>query len=933
MYYIKNVVVVGILIFLSSTMLFAQDITVSGSIKDSKGNPMIGATISVKGTTKGGLADVNGQYSITCPQGSILLFSYVGYKPQEVIADQPQIDVILVEGNSLEEVSVIGSRGKPRTDVDRPVPVDVVNAAELQVTGQTDLGQMVQFTSPSFNSAKYGVNGTTNYADPAQLRGLGPDQSLVLVNGKRRHQFSTLQLNVAPGLGNVVTDLNSLPSGAVKRMEVLRDGAAAQYGSDAIAGIINLALKDQADGGTFITTVGQHFTSPDDKATDGREFRDGFTIKNSLNYGFDLGKEGSYFNFTLEHFKFAGTNRSDYYGGTLYPSVPTDQPRDSSSKIIPTANYPYLTENPRAERGVYPQGDFVVGNYGSNENETKQFFVNTKYPVTDELSVYAFGGYSEKDITAYGFFRNPARFSRAVLTVFPDGYVPVLPGESEDYSLAVGFSRETPDGWNFDLSYTLGHNDLELFNNNSTNPSLGSATPTRFYVGKYQFEQSIFNADINRNLGAVAGLANLNLAFGAQYRTDKYEQFLGSPESFKVGPLATSGKDVGSSARPGIQDKNSVDRTNLGIYVDAEADISENLLVAVAGRFENYSDFGSNISGKLAVRYKIMDNFAVRGSFNRGFRAPSASQLGTVNNTSTVQNNVIVITRQVPASDKRLAQLGIKEPEAEISNNFNLGLTAKLLDENLLVTLDVYQIDIEGRIVISERLNTGEYPAVAALFPNEREIRFFTNHVSTQTRGLDLVLAYKKSFSEKSRLNVSFAATFNGTNVVSQKNTPNQILAGAASDKQGLKLLGQTATELIEVATPRQKLLFNAIYNIGKIGLTARLTRFGKVEAFSRGLSAEDSNVECDANGRCVQTFEAKTVTDLSLAYTFSERFTFSVGSNNIFDIYPDKYNTTRNGFKGTASSYSSGQIPYSRNSNQFGFNGRYIYFTGTVNF
>ena len=841
--------------------------------------------------------------------------------------------LFLNENNSLEEISVVGSRGKPRTDVERPVPVDVVSAKELQVTGQTDLGQMVQFSSPSFNSAKYGVNGTTNYADPAQLRGLGPDQSLVLVNGKRRHQFSTLQLNVAPGLGNVVTDLNSLPSGAVKRMEVLRDGAAAQYGSDAIAGIINLALNDQADGGTFITTVGQHFTSPDDKATDGREFRDGFTIKNSLNYGFDLGKKGSYFNFTLEHFKFAGTNRSDYYDGTLYPNVSEKQPRDSNSNIIPTADYPYLTEDPRAERGAYPQGDFVVGNYGSNENETKQFFANVKYPVTDELSIYAFGGYSDKDIKAYGFFRNPARFSRAVLTVFPDGYVPILPGESEDYSFAIGFNRVVDDGWNFDLSYTIGHNDLELFNNNSTNPSLGSATPTRFYVGKYWFEQNIFNADVSRNLGAVGSLTNLNLAFGTQYRTDQYKQFLGSPESYQVGPLATSGKDVGSSARPGIQDKNDVSRSNLGVYVDVEADVNEALLLAVAGRFENYSDFGSNISGKLAVRYKIIDNFAVRGSFNRGFRAPSVSQLGTINKTSTVQNNVIVITQQVAAADKRLAQLGIKDPEAEISNNFNLGLTAKLLDEALLVTLDVYQIDISGRIVISERLNTSDYPAVKALFPDQKEIRFFTNHVNTQTRGLDLVLAYKKAFSAKSSLNVSFAATFNGTNVISQQNTPSQILAGAAADKQDLKLLGQTATELIEVATPRQKLLFNAIYNIGKVGITARFTRFGEVKAFSKGLAEEDSNVECDANGRCVQTFKAKTVTDLAVSYSFNERFTFSLGSNNIFDIYPDKYNTTRNGFKGTASSYSSGQIPYSRNSNQFGFNGRYVYFTGSINF
>lgn len=924
---------------LSSIILTSLTISSFGQVKgliydkETK-EPLIGASVAIKGTSKGTITEFDGSFSLEAQKGETLIFSYTGYNDQEVVVDDRETyEIYLGSGVDLNEITVVGSRGKPRTDVDRPVPVDVVDFKELKATGQTDLGQMVQFSSPSFNSAKYGVNGTTNYADPASLRGMGPDQSLVLVNGKRRHQFSTLNLNVAPGLGNVVTDLNSLPSGAVKRMEVLRDGAAAQYGSDAIAGIINLALKDQADGGSFTSTVGFHNSSPDDAASGGRTFRDGFTIKNSLNYGFDLGKEGSYFNFTLEHFSFAGTNRSDFYSGGLYPSLPEDQPRDANGNIIPTEDYPYFTDDPRAERNVYPQEDFVVGNYGSNENETKQLFVNASYPIGKGLNIYAFGGYSDKDIIAYGFFRNPSRFSRAVLTVFPDGYVPILPGQSEDYSIAVGLNRTLKDAWNFDLSYTLGHNDLELWNRNSTNPSLGSATPTSFYVGQYWFEQNIINADVSKDLGSVGGIEGLNVAFGAQYRTDRYQQFLGSPESFEVGPLAIEGKDVGASARPGIQDVNDIDRSNFGVYADVEADINESLLVAAALRYENYSDFGGNLSGKLATRYKISDNFAIRGSYNRGFRAPSVAQLGTINNTSTVQNGVIVITRQVDAADSRLAQLGIEDPKAEISNNFNLGLTAKLANGAFLITVDAYQITIDERIVISERLRTSDYPAVAALFPNEREIRFFTNHVDTKTQGLDIVLSYKKAFAEKHRLNVSLAATFNGTDVTGQKDTPSEILAGADESKLGLKLLGKTATELIEVAVPRQKILINALYEIGNFGLTARMTRFGEVKAFSNGLSAEDSNVECDENGRCVQTFEAKVVTDLALSYQFSDRFQLTVGSNNVFDVYPDKYNNTANGFAGQASSYASGQIPYSRNSNQFGFNGRYLYLSTAINF
>ncbi len=912
-----------------------QGQTITGTVTDDSGEGLIGANILIKGTSQGTVTDFDGNYELSIPDGATTLeFSYTGYTDQDVeINGRSVIDLIMREGIELEGITVVGSRGKPRTDVERAVPVDVVNAKELAATGQTDLGQQVQYSSPSFNSAKYGVNGTTNYADPASLRGLGPDQSLVLVNGKRRHQFSTLNLNVAPGLGNVVTDLNSVPSGAVKRIEVLRDGAAAQYGSDAIAGIINIGLKDQSDGGTFTTTYGGHFSSPDDDASAGRTFRDGTTIKNSLNYGFGLGKEGSYFNFTLEHFSFSGTNRSDYYSGGLYPSVPEDQPRDADGNIIPTENYPYLTEDPRGERGIYPQGDFVVGNYGSNENETKQAFANFKYPIGNNgMSVYAFGGFSDKNIVAFGFFRNPGRFSRSVLSVFPDGYVPISPGTSTDYSYAVGIQQETTDGWNWDLSYSLGHNDLFLDIFNTTNPSLGSATPTFFHVGTYNFEQDLFSADVSKNLGAVGGLAGLNLAFGAQFRNDRYWQTTGSLESFTPGPLAAIGKDVGSSARPGIADENEIDRNNFGIYADIEADVTEAFLVAAAVRFENYSDFGGNLSGKLAARYKLTDNLSVRGSYNRGFRAPSVSQLGTINNTSTVQNGSVIITRQVPNSDPRLEQLGVDQPQAEISNNFNLGLTAKLAGGALLLTADAYQITIDERIVITERINTSDFPAVAALFPDSREIRFFTNHIDTRTQGIDFVAAYKKAYAVGHSLNLSLAATFSNTEVTGQKDTPAAILAGAAEEDQGLKLLGQTATELIEVAVPRDKLLFSAIYKRNKIGVTGRFTRYGNVQAFSRGLSGEDRNVECEGN-RCVQTFDPKVVTDFALTYNFSEAFTLTFGANNIFDVYPDKYNTTRNGFVGQASSYASGQIPYSRNSNQFGFNGRYLYFTGTINF
>ena len=664
--------------------------------------------------------------------------------------------------------------------------------------------------------------------------------------------------------------------------------------------------------GTYIGTAGIHKEG------------DGVTFKHSINYGFGLGKEGSYFNTTLEMFTFSGTNRSDTYTGGLYPATPDDYDQTG-----PTPDFPYDTANPRQDRGVYPQGDFVVGNYGSNKNDTYQAFYNAGLPIgTKDWKLYSFGGVSRKDILAFGFFRNPGRFSRSALGIFPDGYVPELPGSSVDVSTVVGVDRITSEGWNYDLSLSYGRNYLDLFANNTVNPSLGSASPIEFKVGRYDFRQTIGEFNMSKALSET-----FNLAFGAQYRTDRFLLKQGSPESFEVGPLATEGKDIGSSARPGIADidENDLSRSNTAFYVDVEKDFSEKLLVGAAVRYENYSDFGGNLSGKLAGRYKLTENLALRGSYNRGFRAPSVAQIGNRVNTSTVQNDVIVITKQVSSDDPRLAQLGVDDPEAEISNNYNLGVTAKLLGGKLLFTADAFRIDINDRIVITERLNTGAFPAVGALFPEAREIRFFTNAISTKTTGIDIVAAYKQRFNEKSNFSGSLALTLNQTEVVSQQDAPAELTAGGDPD---FKLLGEIATQLIEVAQPRYKLLANLNYNIGKFGFTGRMTHFGEVQAASNGLSLEDANViESDSGERLVQVFSNKAIVDLSVAFRVSDTFTWSIGSNNIFDTYPDKWNNTRDGFVGQASNYSNGQIPYSRNSNQFGFNGAYYYTSLNINF
>ncbi|MEH3035810.1 MAG: TonB-dependent receptor [Sphingomonas adhaesiva] len=818
------------------------------------------------------------------------------------------------------DIVVVGSRGKPRTDVDRPVPVDVVSNVELRATGQTDLGQQVQFSSPSFSSSKYGVNGATNFADPASLRGLAPDQVLVLVNGKRRHQFSALNLNVAPGLGTVVTDLNSIPTGAVKRIEVLRDGAAAQYGSDAIAGIVNLALNDQI-GGTIDVTGGIHKEG------------DGFTNKISLNHGLALGSDGGFVNYTLEYFGFEGTNRSDTYTGALYPATPANY-----AATGPTPNFPYSTANPRADRNVYPQTPFVVGNYGSNRNRTYQAFLNASYPIAENTNLYTFGGYSRKDILAYGFFRSAAVFTNSALGIFPDGYVPKLPGTSTDWSATGGINSEVA-GWKLDFSVGYGMNKLDQNAYDTVNASLGNASPTNFYVGRTAFNQWLVDLNASKDFGAVGIIGkSLNVAWGTQFRRDNFIVTRGSPASYAIGPLAASGKAPGTNGRPGYApaDENNVARHSIGYYVDAEAEFNDALLVAAAVRFEDYSDFGSNISGKLAGRYKFTDAFALRGSYNRGFRAPSLQQTGNRVNTSTVQNNQILITQQVSSDDPRLAALGVPRPKAEISNSYSLGITGDIPDlagGRVSLTIDAFQIDITDRIVISEGLLTAQYPAVRALFPEAREIRFFTNQIDTRTRGIDVVATYKANVGEGKNLTLTLAGTHAKTDVQRQRPTPAPIIAGASAAAQQIRLLGETATELIEVAQPRTKILASANYAVDKFNVGVRASYFGNVKAFSTGLSGQDKDVKCDASNRCVQTFRGKTLTDVTLTYAFTEQFSLTVGANNIFDIYPDKWKNTRDGAVGQAASYSDGQTPYTRNASQFGFNGSYYFVTANVKF
>ena len=888
--------------------LVVVDEKISGKVTTEKSEAIPGVSVSVKGSAKGTVTNNNGEFNLTVNIGEVLVFSFVGFEKQEVtITDANQVVKVTMREDisQLGEVVVVGSRSTvARTNVERPVPVDVISAKELQSTGQTELGQQVQFMSPSFNSAKNGINGVANYADPASLKGLSPDQMLVLIDGKRRHQFAALNSNVTVGKGTVVTDMNSIPSLALERMEILRDGAAAQYGSDAIAGIANMVLKKSVNNGSALVQYG--VTSKGDGG--------GYTV--GLNYGFSLGKRAS-LNITGSYQDVKGTDRSDPYNpqpagpGGAYTGIYTN---------VATTDQALLKSRAFWGDGTY--GSFRPTTYGSNAMKSGQVFYNLDVPLGKEWSLYSFGGFSNKDVFAQAFLRTALPTGGTTNPdLYPDGYVPQLPGTAVDVSYLLGFKRKTSTGWNWDLSSGYGRNYLDQFAKNSSNASLGAASPKDFFIGRIGFGQSLSEINVSKTTLGLFGTKSFNLALGAQYRVDNFTLAAGDEASYIVGPLAaTRNKTPGSQGRVGIDKADNTDknRSNIGMYVDIESDISERLLVSGALRYENYSDFGSNVSGKLASRLKLTRDLAIRGSINKGFRAPLLQQIANAATTSTVQNGVIRSTKQLPSDDPRLARIGIEDPKAESSWNYNLGFTAKA-GASFLFTVDAYRIDITDRIIVTENLNVNNIAALRNNFAGFQEVTFFTNAINTGTRGIDVVASYKKSLGTKSKLTASVAFTVNKTEITGVKATP----AALQLDTRATVLLIDTVSRaLIETSQPNTKVLVSVGYQIGKLTLNLRSSYFGKTTAWEKLTRP----VAGTSNLHQSQTFGGKNLLDASVVYNLNKFLTVTLGGNNITDVYPDKVFSNY-------LSYANGQVPYSRNVNQFGFNGSYYYGNLMINF
>lgn len=858
-----------LIFFLVSLTMNAQHV-VSGKVLNIDNEPLIGATVLEKGTDNGVITNFDGTYSIGVTNAdAILIVSYVGHETSETaIKGAENLDIILIQGLGLKEILLVGSRSQNRTSVNSAVPIDVIDVAEIaNNNGQIEINQVLQYAAPSFNATKQTGSDGADHIVPASLRGLGPDQTLVLINGKRRHQTSLINIFGTRGLGNTGTDLNAIPASAIKRIEVLRDGASAQYGSDAIAGVINIVLKDQTDGvtggisyGAYSTAYGKGFAEEvgdevfnaegENRALDsgGNKKYDGNTTRVDLNYGIALGDKGGFANFTFE----------------------------------------YLTR----EKTLRPGFSFRQG-FGSASIDQGQFMFNIGYPITENTKLYAFGGRGIREGDAFAFSRGAPGAdgdSRSVTSLYPNGFTPRIASNIQDNSVTGGIRHEYDNGWIADFSHSYGINDFHYFIKGTNNATLGAASPTEFDAGGHNLSMNVTNLDFSKYFESVA--AGLNIAFGTEYRYENFEIFAGeegSYASYDVNGVAITDATSqtpflnefgqqpsgGSQGFPGYSPENEVNRnrSNFGLYIDAELNTSEKFLVSLAARYENYSDFGSTVNAKLATRYQILEGFAWRMSASTGFRAPSLAQI----HYNLVFNNIVGGTslRTLLASNTSTVTraFGIESLQEEKALNFATGLTFRY--GNFSTTIDGYIINVNDRIVLTDVFDA------TGLDVGAEAAQFFVNGVDTRTSGLDIVMNYKHNFSGNNHsLSLGGAANFNKTEITNINN----------KNLNEFTFFGPYSRAFLETAAPDYKFTLSANYAKGKFDVSVNWTQFSQVEIkdFQFVDTPVTTQAEADALSLvATDVYKAVGTLDVSIGYELSSSLNLRIGGNNLLNTYP----------------------------------------------
>jgi iron complex outermembrane receptor protein len=827
-------------------------------------------------------------------------------------------------------IVVTGSRSTGRTVANSPVPIDVIGADSLSQSGYTETNKVLNQLVPSFNFPQPSLTDGTDSLRPATLRGLAPDQVLVLVNGKRRHSSSLINLNGSVGRGAVSVDLNTIPPLAIDRIEVLRDGASSLYGSDAIAGVINIQLRKsvgvrgQVTYGKYITDMAGEKdvlgvvtganglpvvavaggTTNDilqlNRSAKDRHVEDGATATFATNVGLPVGERG-YLNFTIEYKDRNPTNRSGADPRRQYVTV--GDPRELTI-------------------------DRYTHRYGDGESNDMNAFFNAGYEFGSGLELYSFGSYGIRDGNGAGFYRraNDARnrdFAASTTTfvpIYPNGFLPLIASEIEDISGALGL-RGDLGAWHADLSVVYGSNRLNYSVENSVNTSLGGLVSNRkFDAGGLRFGQTVANLDVSREI-ETGFLSKLSLALGAEYRNENFKIVPGEVQSYVNGPFSAAPFNAagGSQVFPGFRPNNATDqsRNSIAGYVELDADVSDRFTLQAAGRFEHYSDFGNTVNGKLAGRFEPVDGVALRGSISTGFRAPSLhQQFFTATSTNNI-GGVLIEVGTFPVSDPVSIALGAQPLDPEKSVNLGVGVTLNPV-RGFNLTVDYYNISIKDRIVLSENLQGAAVVALlqAAGINNITSARFFVNGIDTRTQGIDVVGTYRVPDLGFGRLLLTAGFNYNKTKITDRKSLPSL---------PGLVLFARPESLRLTLGQPRDKLNFSADWDSGIFGATARTNRYGKVFIPSGDASLAIAPGDAPAD----ITLSPRWITDLELRVKpfGSERgIELAVGANNVFDVYPDRL--PAGGVFGNNNFF----LPYSSFS-PFGFNGRFLYGRVSVNF
>ena len=732
------------------------------------------------------------------------------------------------DATAIDDIVVTGSRVPSRSRLDTLAPVDVVTAETLSNRGTTEFATALAQTVPSLSFARPSANDGSDSIRPATLRGLSPDQTLVLVNGTRRHASALVNVNGTVGRGSAAVDLNAIPTGALDRVEVLRDGASAQYGSDAIAGVINLRLKEAREGGGASVTYGQYATTVK-TARGERDETDGRTITASAWQGLGLGSDG-YLTLSAEYLNREPTNRSD-----LDP------------RVTPNA---------------------VTARLGDPKVEQWTVFANAGKPLNADWEAYGWAGYQDRDSEGAAFPRL-ANNANNVPSIYPNGFLPKIAINSKDLSLAGGVKGEIA-GWSADFSLVYGRNALDFRTEDSLNATYGAASPTSFDSGSLIYDQLVFGADFTRQI--EVGLSGpLNFAWGLEARREGYKIEAGQPESWNRGPLGSNTALAGGAQGfVGFQPSNEVDedRDAVALYADVEIPLTDKLTVEGALRVEDYSDFGDAQTGKLAARYDFSPNFALRGSISTGFRAPSLQQSFFTSTSSVIQNGAVVETGTFPATSEVATALGARALKPETSTNYSLGAVVRL--GNFDLTVDAYRIEIEDQIVLSELINRSFSPQVAGLLDplGVQAARFFLNGVTTETEGVDIVGRYRLRTETAGNWDFTVAANVNDVSVTKLP-TSSSVLNPVPT------LFARSRILTIEEGTPDTKVSGSADWSLGRWGVTARATYYADV------LQPGSTPANDYSTG-------AKTTIDLEARFQVTDRVGIAVGVDNVFDEYPD---------------------------------------------